>query len=63
MGYWGLALAAIEDAGKSKEFIAKAMERQNAGSERERLWVRSLSDYINANTKADDWRKEAANWR
>ncbi len=58
MGYWGLALAAIEDAGKSKEFIAKAMERQSAGSERERLWIRSLSDYINANTKSDGWQKK-----
>ena len=57
MGYWGLALAYIENESKSKEFIAKATERESKAGERERLWIRSLADYINADHKANEWAK------
>ncbi len=57
MGYWGLALAYIDNADKSKQFIAKSVEREARAGERELLWIRSLAAYINAAHKGSDWNK------
>ena len=57
MGYWGLALDYLDNENKSKEFIAKAVERESRAGERELLWIRSLADYINASHKGGEWDK------
>lgn len=57
MGYWGLALAYIDNESKSREFIARAGEREARAGEREQLWIRSLAAFITADRKAKDWDK------
>lgn len=54
MGYWGLAMANLDDDAKVKDFIAKAVEHKSAATERERLWIDSVTAYANADPKMKD---------
>jgi len=44
MAYWGLALSAEGSEGRSDPFLAEAVKRKLAVSERERLWIEAWVD-------------------
>lgn len=44
MAYWGLALSTDRSEGRSDPFLAEAVKRKHAVSERERLWIEAWVD-------------------
>lgn len=50
IAYWGMAMANVNNAERAKGFIAKAKEREEGASDRERRYVRALHAYLNAET-------------
>ena len=46
MAYWGMAMANWENSKRAKGFIAKASERKDKASERERLYINAQEAYL-----------------
>ncbi len=51
MAYWGMAMANVNNSERAKDFIAKAQERVDGVSDRERLWIESLHRYYHGSEK------------
>ena len=51
MAYWGMALATIRNADRSKGFIAEAVKRKKKVSKREQQYITALDKYINHKSK------------
>ena len=51
IAYWGMAMANINNSKRSKGFIAKAVERKDKVSERERMYIDAVDAYIKAGSK------------
>ncbi len=56
MAYWGMAMANVENEPRAREIIAKGVKEIEKGSEKEKMWIRSLENYF-AETKTPDERK------
>ncbi len=59
MGYWGMAMANVENEARARDIIAKAVKDLAKASEIEKLWIQSTEKYFAA-TKSDDERKAQA---
>jgi peroxiredoxin len=46
MAGWGMAMANIENGERAREFIAEAIAKKSAASERERLYIDALAEYL-----------------
>ena len=51
IAYWGMAMANINNSKRAKGFIAKAVERKDKVSERERMYIDAVDAYIKAGSK------------
>jgi len=51
IAYWGMAMANINNSKRGKGFIAKAVERKDKVSERERMYIDAVDAYIKAGSK------------
>lgn len=51
MAYWGMAMANFENKKRATEFISEAVERREAASRREQLWIDGLNDYLTSKEK------------
>lgn len=51
MAYWGMAMANFENRKRAIGFIEEAIERKESASEREKLWIDGLNNYLNADQK------------
>ena len=58
MNYWGMAMANDRNKQRARDFIAKAVERQNRATERERMLIRALDRYLKDDKRKDKERKE-----
>lgn len=58
MAYWGMSLANINNEKRAKEFIAKAVERKEKASPRERKYIEALNVWHAAEVKGDDQKKK-----
>ncbi len=47
MAYWGMAMANFNNEKRAKPFLAKAVERKEKASPREREWIDALHQYFN----------------
>ncbi len=45
MAYWGMAMANVNNAGRARDFIARAMELKSGASGREVRWIEALAEY------------------
>jgi peroxiredoxin/tetratricopeptide (TPR) repeat protein len=59
MAYWGMALANTNNAKRAKGFLAEAVKRKGAITERERMYIDALEAFHNADAKKDKERYEA----
>ncbi len=57
MAYWGMAMANFNNENRAKPFLAKAVERKDKASPRERDWIDALNDYFNGDTKDNGQRR------
>jgi peroxiredoxin len=57
MAYWGMAMANFNNENRAKPFLAKAVERKDKASPRERDWIDALNGYFNGDTKEDGERR------
>ena len=46
MAYWGMARANDENKDRAKSFIAEAVEKKDNASDRERMYIDALEDYL-----------------
>jgi peroxiredoxin len=46
MAYWGMAMANVENAGRAKGFIQKAVQKKKSASRREQLYIDGLAAYL-----------------
>ncbi|MCA8955377.1 MAG: hypothetical protein KDC87_04845, partial [Planctomycetes bacterium] len=62
MGYWGMAMANVENEARAHGLIREAWERREHGSERERRYIEALARFHGAAGKdfADDWKPPAS---
>ncbi len=58
MAYWGMAMANFENRKRAVGFIREAVERKQGASERERLWIDGLNDYLNSSQKDEKTAKQ-----
>ncbi len=54
MAYWGMAMANFENEKRATEFIEEAVERKEAASRREQLWIDGLNDYLGAKDEDEE---------
>ena len=59
IGYWGLALANLNNDKRAKEFIAKAVELKEKTTDREKKYIDALNAYIKADKGKRKERSEA----
>ncbi len=59
MNYWGMAMANIDNATRSKDFIAEAVKRKTGISQREVMYIDALDAYIKAGSAKNKDRSEA----
>jgi peroxiredoxin len=59
MHYWGMAMANLDNAKRSKDFIAEAVERRQSAGPREQLYIDALAAYVNADPAKKKERGEA----
>lgn len=45
MAYWGMAMANVNNAGRARDFIARAVASKAQASEREARWIDALAEY------------------
>ena len=53
MAYWGLAMANVNNTGRAKPLIQKAVERKASASPREALWIDSLAAFYGDGDEKD----------
>ena len=57
MFYWGMAMANVNNKDRAKGFLAKAVERKDKATDREKLWIKTLENYYQED-KRDDKQRE-----
>lgn len=58
MAYWGMALANVNNDKRAEGFIAKAMERKEKASPRERMYIEARNTYLKGDAKKKKERSE-----
>ncbi|MFP6766816.1 MAG: hypothetical protein VB859_01510, partial [Planctomycetaceae bacterium] len=58
IAYWGMAMANVSNAKRSKGFIALAVKRKDKVTERERLYIEALDTFIQAGSKKNKERSQ-----
>jgi peroxiredoxin len=53
MAYWGMTMANLENEQRAKKFIVEAVKRKEKASERERLYIDALENYLKDGKKKE----------
>jgi peroxiredoxin len=59
MNYWGMAMANDKNKKRAREFIAKAVERQDSCTARERMFISALDRFLKEDKRKEKEQKEA----
>ena len=60
MNYWGMAMANDKNKKRAREFIAKAVERQDSCTARERMFISALDRFLKEDKRKEKEQKEEA---
>ncbi len=58
IAYWGMALANSKNSTRAKGFIEEAIKRRDKASQRERMYIDALADYLKGGGKKSDKAKK-----